>query len=155
MLVGEGLNYSGLDNDYFGFNGQKKDKKAEKKAAKAEKKAAKVAKKNPVAEVEKKKQQAEKTKQVLNNLDTGITKVGQKAEELAKTFGNVKRYLKDESPTTPDFDVNMGQGQVEEEKKKGVPTMAWVIGGVALLLTGTLAFFHFRGGAVPPPGVKI
>lgn len=121
----------GLSNQYLGFNGQKKKEKTP--AQKAQEKADRQ---------KKVKAFVDKTKNVADTIQSGLNKAGG-VEGIAKTYSNVKKYLKDDSPTAPDYDVDLGQKPAEEEKKKGIPTVIWVVGGISLLVTAGLLIHHF------------
>ena len=126
MIAGETMRWS---NSYLGFDGFLKSKSKSKPKASAEDKA--------------KKKQALKDKgqKLITGIKTQIDKAGG-VKGILDTANNVKKFVKDDSPTTPDFDVNAGNQQMEEEKKEGIPVLVWVIGGVAVLVTGVFIFVH-------------
>jgi hypothetical protein len=134
MLAGEGVKWS---NSYLGFDGFNLKSKSKSKPKES-------------AEDKAKKKQALKDKgtKLIAGLKTQLEKAGG-VKGLVDTANHVKKFVKDESPTTPDFDVNAGNQQVQDEKKEGIPVLVWVIGGVVVLVTGVFIFVHRSGGQRP------
>lgn len=128
-MAGEGIQgRMNLSNSYLGFDGF--NSKSKPKLS---------------AEEKAKKRQAlkDKGKKLVDSLKTQYDKAGG-AKGILDTANNVKKFLKDDSPTTPDYDVNAGNKDVQDEEKKGVPVLVWVIGGVAILVTGIFIFVHVK-----------
>lgn len=124
-------------NSYLGFDGFLKSNSKSKPKASAEDKA-------------KKKQELKtKAKNIVDTLKTQYDKAGG-VKGILETANNVKKFVKDDSPTTPDFDVNAGNKQTLEEEKKGVPVLVWVIGGVVVLVLGTFLVVHYKNGKQVP-----
>lgn len=137
MIAGEMMGGPNrMSNSYLGFLGSKKNKaKAEEEKKKKEAKSAK--------KIEKKEARKQTANKVATQVKQGYEKAGG-VEGIAKTISNVAGYFKDKSPTAPDYDVDMGQKNAEEEEKKGIPKEVWIIGGVALALTGIFIFIRVR-----------
>lgn len=122
-----------LGDSYDEFFGNKKKRRARRAARKAKRlERRKIRRSAPkrLARRENRKRFFKDVGQVYRDIG-GATAIGAAIDSLTKP--KLPDYANDATAEPTDFSIDIGAPQVPEEEKKGIPTIVYVLGGVAVI----------------------
>ena len=122
-----------LQEEYDDFFGNKKKRRARRAARKAKRLQRRTVRRSTPKRIERKakrKQFFKDVGQVYNDIG-GATAIGAAIDSFTKP--KLPDYANSTTAEPTDFSIDIGAPEVPEEEKKGIPTIVYVLGGVAVV----------------------
>ena len=117
-------------DDFFGNKKKRRARRAARKAKRLQRRTIRRSEPKRVARRAKRKQFFKDVGQVYNDIG-GATAIGTAIDSLTKP--KTPDYTSSATTEPTDFSIDIGAPKVPEEEKKGIPTIVYVLGGVAVV----------------------